>query len=339
MGDSEISTDNSRVTEARAALLRWYGEHHRDLPWRRTQDPYAIWISEIMLQQTRVAAAEGHYQRFMKRFPTVVALALAELDDVLAHWSGLGYYRRARMLHRAAQVIVSEHGGKIPRDVMTLRGVPGIGPYTSAAIASIAYGVPVAVVDGNVERVLARLDGEGEQRGAVKWQRMAQAWLDEERPGEFNQAMMELGAMICVPRGPRCLECPVYTWCKTRGEHLVGKRAPMRSVEVAYGVVERTRLRKWQVLLEQRPDNSKQMPGLWELPLVTELPEAEPVMTLRHAITTTNYYARIFRLRAWQTPQRPRGSRRLWVHQEGLEEMALTGLTRKVMRRLGKMRA
>jgi len=331
--------DAAHIDEARAALLAWYGEHRRDLPWRRTRDPYAIWISEIMLQQTRVAAAQGHYERFMKRFPTVVALALAELDDVLAHWSGLGYYRRARMLHRAAQVIVSEHGGKIPHDVPTLRGVPGIGPYTSAAIASIAYGEPVAVVDGNVERVLARLEGEDEQRGAVKWQRLAQAFLDEKQPGEFNQAMMELGALICLPRGPRCLECPVYAWCKTRGEHVVGKRAAMRSKEVAYAVVERTKERKWQVLLEQRHDSARLMPGLWELPTLVELPEAEPAMRLRHAITNTNYYVSIFRIRAWQSPVRAKGSRRLWVHEDELEELALTGLARKVMRRLGKVRA
>jgi A/G-specific adenine glycosylase len=331
--------DAAKIVEARAALLAWYGEHRRDLAWRRTSDPYAIWISEIMLQQTRVAAAEGHYERFMKRFPTVVALALAELDDVLAHWSGLGYYRRARMLHRAAQVIVSEYGGKLPQDVVTLRSVPGIGPYTSAAIASIAYGLPLAVVDGNVERVLARLEGEGEQRGAVKWQRLAQSWLDEDHPGEWNQAMMELGALVCLPRGPRCLECPVYTWCETRGEHVVGKRPPMRSKEVAYAMVERTKLRKWQVLLEQRHDSAKVMPGLWELPLLEALPQAEPSLTLRHAITNTNYYVRIFRMRAWQTPLRAKGSRRLWVDEEGLEEMPLTGLTRKVMRRLGKLRA
>jgi A/G-specific adenine glycosylase len=273
----------------------------------------------------------------MERFPTVLALALSELDDVLAQWSGLGYYRRARMLHKAAQVIVSEHDGQVPTDVVALRRMPGVGPYTSAAIASIAHGLPVAVVDGNVERVLARLEGVGEQRGAVKWQKLAQTLLDKKHPGEFNQAMMELGALVCLPRSPKCSECPLYTWCKTRGEHPVAKRAEMRSVQVAYAVVERTHMRKWQVLLEQRKANARLMPGMWELPEVLKPPMHDPAMTVRHSITTSNYYVRVFCLPEWLAPATTRGVKRKWVHEDELQSMALTGLARKVMRRMGKL--
>ena len=188
--------------EIAAALLAWYDLHKRDLPWRRTRDPYAIWVSEIMLQQTRVAAVLGHYARWTQRFPTVRDLAEAKEDQVLAEWSGLGYYRRARFLHRGAQAVVEEHGGEIPKTAETLRQLPGIGEYTSAAIASIAFGEPIAVVDGNVERVVARLKGPSKSAASTNAsiKNLAGQILDSRRPGDFNQAMMELGATICLPR-------------------------------------------------------------------------------------------------------------------------------------------
>ena len=231
--------ESGQLGRMRESLMRWYRKYRRDLPWRNAHDPYAIWISEIMLQQTRVSGMLEHYARFMERFPTVVSLALAPEEDVLTLWSGLGYYRRARLLHRAAQVVMSEHGGAIPKEVTVLRRMPGVGPYTSAAIASIAHGQPLAAVDGNVERVLARLEGFAEHRGAVKWTKLAQHYLDPSRPGEFNQAMMELGAMVCTPRAPQCKICPIYAWCRTRGEHPVTPRKQMRSVQVAYALVTR----------------------------------------------------------------------------------------------------
>ncbi len=207
------------MTELRPSLLSWYERHRRDLPWRRSRDPYAIWVSEIMLQQTRVAAVAERYSAFLKRVPSVQALAAAAEEDVLALWSGLGYYRRARMLHKAAQVVVSSPSGAMPETAEDLRALPGVGAYTSAAIASIAYGEPVSVVDGNVERVLCRLAGWNADRGHTrKVEQLAAQFLDKERPGEFNQALMELGATVCLPGlMPQCLTCPIAQGCKTRG--------------------------------------------------------------------------------------------------------------------------
>src|SRR6266853_2342075 len=202
------------LVHVRRALLRWYDQHRRDLPWRETRDPYRIWLSEIMLQQTRVAAVLDHYRIFLERFPNVQALASASEDAVLAAWSGLGYYRRARMLHQAAQQITKKHGGCFPQNSEALLALPGIGRYTAAAIASIAFAEPIAVVDGNVERVLQRFIGINLTTPQI-WQH-AQALLADSRPGDFNQAMMELGATVCVPREPRCPMCPVRKWCVTQ---------------------------------------------------------------------------------------------------------------------------
>jgi len=279
----------------RKALLRWYDGNRRDLPWRRTRDPYAIWVSEIMLQQTRVAAVVDHYQRFMRQFPTIVCLALAGEDEVLALWSGLGYYRRARLLHRAAQTIVREHEGQIPQQAEALRAIPGIGAYTSAAIASIAFGQPVAAVDGNVERVLARLEALPAGQGASSWQALADTYLAVARPGDFNQAMMELGATVCTPKTPQCVQCPVVRWCATRGEHAVAARPAMRSVQTAYLLHTRGKGKAAAVLLRQRPADSAIMPAMWELPEILRPDEDdEPVMIVRHSITYTNYYVRIY---------------------------------------------
>src|SRR3954470_19142878 len=192
--------ETSHAQEFRAKLLSWYDAHARDLPWRKDRDPYRVWVSEIMLQQTRVAAVIEHYHAFLRRFPTVEKLAAARDSSVLATWSGLGYYRRARMMHAAAKVIVRELGREFPATAEALRALPGIGRYTSAAIASIAFGEPVAVVDGNVERVLHRISGD-RLPGEKVWI-AAEEGLDRERPGDFNQAMMELGATVCTPRSP-----------------------------------------------------------------------------------------------------------------------------------------
>jgi len=198
----------------RRSLLHWYDQNRRDLPWRRSRDPYRIWLSEIMLQQTRVAAVLDHYRIFLERFPNVQSLAAASEDAVLAAWSGLGYYRRARMLHQCARELAQKHAGRFPQRAEDLQNLPGIGRYTAAAVASIAFAEPIAVVDGNVERVVQRFLG-GHRTTPQIWQH-AQALLARSRPGDFNQAMMELGATVCVPGEPRCLVCPIRRWCVTQ---------------------------------------------------------------------------------------------------------------------------
>ena len=204
----------------RASILRWYLAHRRDLPWRRTRDPYAIWVSEIMLQQTRVETVVPYYERFLRRFPTVAALARAREADVLAAWSGLGYYSRARNLHEAAAVLARETAAELPRDREALRALPGIGDYTAGAIASVAYGEQAAAVDGNVIRVLARIHGLRGRRDAPSLRRevtrLAEALAEGPRPGDWTQALMELGATVCLPRAPRCDACPAARRCAAR---------------------------------------------------------------------------------------------------------------------------
>lgn len=204
----------------RKNLLSWFRQYQRDLPWRRTKDPYHIWLSEIMLQQTRVAAVIPYYERFLARFPDVQALATAPQEEVLRLWSGLGYYSRARNLQHAAQEIVAKHGGVFPRDEEDALALPGIGRYTAAAILSIAYGARFAVLDGNVARVLARiLAVQGDLRDAKRWrslQQFADKLLDPKSPSDWNQAMMELGATLCTPQSPQCLLCPVTEFCQAR---------------------------------------------------------------------------------------------------------------------------
>ncbi len=341
----------------RSRLLAWYAQNKRDLPWRHARDPYAIWISEIMLQQTRVATVIDRYSAFLDRFPTVASLAQADEQDVLALWSGLGYYRRARMMRKAAQVVVELYRGILPANSADLRGLPGIGSYTAAAIASIAHGECAAVVDGNVERVLCRLEGwdaaSGRAAGVLKRriETLAAKLVDPARPGDWNQAMMELGATVCTPRNPGCPACPIAHHCKTRGEHKTAPRPAIVSREAAYALALRRPTRagkaglkagpktsadRREVLLEQRPPEMTVMPGLWELPALRDLavPEPELYMTVRHAIMQVNYRVRI-RTVAGQDVNKltlQRGKRR-WVPLELASGMALTGLTRKVLRR------
>ncbi len=324
---STVFSDSARRL-LRRRLLRWYDQHARDLPWRRTRDPYAIWVSEIMLQQTRVAAVIEHYHEFLKRFPTVEKLASARESSVLAIWSGLGYYRRARMLHAAARKIVRDLGGKMPSTAESLRELPGIGRYTAAAIASIAFGERAAVVDGNVERVLQRLTGK-RMDGEPVW-KAAEELLAPKRPGDFNQAMMELGATICVPRGPLCLACPLQELCETRGE-LPGaeKDKPQEKREIHYGLSYRNGAgRTGEVFLVQRPRDASLMPGMWELPGSVAVNGAgSPWLTLRHSITVTDYTVRV-----WRQPAASAAGR--WIALERLEKTALTGLARKILRRV-----
>jgi A/G-specific adenine glycosylase len=326
-------------------LLAWYDANKRDLPWRRGRDPYAIWVSEIMLQQTRVAVVVERYQTFLSRFPTLSALASAPEQDVLALWSGLGYYRRARMLHKAAQFVMNHRGGTLPSTAAELRLLPGIGTYTAAAIASIANDERIAVVDGNVERVLCRLQGWEATGGSGaafrrKVEEAAEEFVDPDRPGDFNQAMMELGAMVCIPRNPQCLVCPVSAGCRTKGEHKTEPRPRMLSREVGCALAVRNAPCRGsscrEVLLEQRPESNTVMPGLWQLPtlLDADVPEADLRMTVRHAIMQVNYYVRVRAVHEGDVEALTlREGRRCWVSLMQAAEMALTGLTRKVLSR------
>ncbi len=311
-------------------LFAWYDMHWRDLPWRENRDPYRVWLSEIMLQQTRVAAVIEHYRKFLRRFPTVEKLAAAREASVLAAWSGLGYYRRARMLHAASKVIVREHGGRFPETAECLKTLPGIGRYTSAAIASIAFDQPVAVVDGNVERVLQRLSG-GRLVAYELWD-AANDLLDKTRPGDFNQAMMELGAVVCTPRAPACLTCPMIELCATRGElAATGKSAPQKKREVHYALNCR-KAASPEVFLVRRPRDASMMAGMWELPeLAGKNGATSPFLTLRHSITVTNYTVHI-----WQEAA-SRDVKGKWISISRLERFALTGLARKILRRAEAM--
>ena len=350
----EADLSPAEIQAFRRKIITWYRTHARDLPWRGISDAYRTWVSEVMLQQTRVAAVIDHYERFLRMFPTVFALALAPEAEVLACWSGLGYYRRARMLHKAAQFIVTERSGIIPDTSIGLRTLPGVGEYTSAAIASIAFGESIAVVDGNVERVLLRLTGRAEDTstaGRNLTRATAAALVPHKRIGEgtnaagdHNQAMMELGATICTPKSPLCTVCPVHDLCRTRGEHTTLPRGKQKSHPAAYLLVTRKRGVTTDVLLECRKSTARLMPGMVELPPlpVTAAADREPLIRLRHAITNTNYYVSIFaEATADDTTLRKQlkasHDALIWHPVPQLHALPLTGLTRKVLMRLNLM--
>jgi A/G-specific adenine glycosylase len=253
-------------------LLNWYDRSAAVLPWRADHNPYRIWLSEIMLQQTQVETVKPYFERFLAAYPSVTDLAAASLNDVLKLWEGLGYYSRARNLHRAAQTVVQNYGGRFPDTVDGLLSLPGIGRYTAGAIASIAFGEVAPVLDGNVIRVFARLTDltEDVTQPAVKaklWE-LAASWMPPERPGDYNQALMELGRVVCKPRNPLCGDCPIQSHCLayehgTQGQRPVKKaKAPTPHYDVTAGII-------WnevgQVLIAQRPMDGL-LGGLWEFP-------------------------------------------------------------------------
>jgi len=330
--------------EFRRLLSAWYRQNARRLPWRGVDDPYATWLSEVMLQQTRVATVIDRYREFMQRFPTVQALAAAEESEVLALWSGLGYYRRARMLLRGAQFVERELHGKMPQTAKELLSLPGVGAYTSAAIASIAFGECVAVVDGNVERVLLRVLGLPEKRSSAasaELMRVAQALMPRTKhggknpQGDHNQAMMELGATICLPRAPLCLQCPVFDLCKTRGQHDTPKRAAQRSRTVAHLLITRKRGTTIEVLLERRLENVSLMAGMLELPALplNAVEHQEPLLRVKHSITNTNFDVQIYDEKSL-IDEVPAAKKQLqWAQVTKLHELPLTGLARKVLQR------
>lgn len=301
----------------RRRLLEWYDEKARDLPWRRTRDPYRIWISEIMLQQTRVAAVIPYYHRFLERFPDVAALASAEEPEVLALWSGLGYYSRARNLLRAARMIHA--AGRFPRTCDELRSLPGIGEYTAAAVASIAFGESRAAVDGNVRRVLSRVSC-----GAEDPAKLAEKLLDRQRPGDFNQALMELGATVCLSRSPQCDACPLARDCQARKQDRQAEfpvrrpRAPRHRLRLTLGLVRR----RGGVLFVHEN-------GFWNLPHVdgvADFHKGRELGRFRHSILNRDYEVAVLEGRFRKSPP---GARRLapeqWVR------LPLATLARKAL--------
>lgn len=337
--------------DVRERLLEWFEREKRALPWRATRDPYAIWISEAMLQQTRVETVIPYWRRFLARFPTVRDLAAAAPEDVLASWSGLGYYRRARSLHEAARAIVARHHGDFPRSVAELRELPGIGPYTAGAVASIAFGEPAALVDGNVARVLARwfaLDAPQESRGfrASTWERARELVAGVARPGAWNQALMELGAVVCTPRDPACERCPLARECRARSSDRVAElpRPKVRPTPIAVTLLVLVVRERGRVLVRERPGGGR-MAGLIELPTIETsggehvaarsfsplvLAELEELGNLAHAITRHRIRARV------ATGRLARGrvaSPWRWISPEAIVAQASTGMTRKILAR------
>jgi A/G-specific adenine glycosylase len=346
------------VKRARRALLRWYRTNRRDLPWRRTRDPYAIWISETMLQQTRVETVIPYYERFLERFPDVETLASADQDDVLGEWAGLGYYSRARNLQAAAREIVDTRDGRMPEDAEALRALPGIGRYTAGALASIAFDRPEPVVDGNVARVLCRLLGirEDIKQPPVSrrlWEE-ASALARGPHPGVLNQALMELGALVCTPGEPRCSACPLAAQCdaRQRGDAaslpIARKKLAVRRIEAAAGWV----LRRGKVLAVRRPPNGL-LGGLWGLPggdlERREDPAAGLVRNLRErvglSVTRTEYVGAVehvfthrrLRLHVFRCAP-PQGRTRLagfdahrWLSPASLHDLPQAAVTRKAL--------
>lgn len=351
----------------RKQLLDWYRQFQRDLLWRKTLDPYRIWISEIMLQQTRVAAVIPYYGRFVQRFPDVRALAEAPQEEVLQLWSGLGYYSRARNLQKAAQQIVSNNGGRFPETEKDALGLPGIGQYTAAAILSIAFDAKLGVLDGNVARVLARLGAiRGDLRESKNWrglQSIAEKYLDRKSPGEWNQAMMELGAMVCTPRSPQCLLCPVARFCQARKlgdpESFPEKKKKRGEVKVTLAAAILSDANR-RVLLLPPPRRTQKKPaaddvatlvsGMWHFPTVsirqnpaTELasyisqllrsdnglPEFEPLAKVHHSVTYRKIEVVPFRIVLQRIP-RLGGARRILL--DDLATLPISNLTRKIAR-------
>jgi len=333
----------------REQLLGWYEEHQRDLPWRRARDAYAVWISESMLQQTRVETVIPYFERFMRHFPTVKALAEADLDEVLALWSGLGYYSRARRLHAAASVLVEEHGGVFPKLRRDAEALPGVGAYTAGAVLSIAYGLDEPLVDGNVQRVLSRcfaVAGVVTKAGPRREiEGLAARLVDGVGdPASWNQALMELGATICLPREPRCETCPVMDVCEARARGLertlpeLPARPTPVDVELEVFLVEEA----GRVLLRRRGEGGR-MAGLWELP-TRELSSGAPLLfpeeldlmllareevgELRHSITRHRITARVQRA-TFGGGELPLGW--AWFEERELAGLGVTGMTSKAL--------
>jgi A/G-specific adenine glycosylase len=352
------------VLEIGERLVAWYRRHARRLPWRASPgqlaaDPYAVWISEVMLQQTQVETVKPYFARWMTAFPSVEALAQAPLDSVLRVWEGLGYYSRARNLHRAGQTVVREHGGRLPNTLDGLRSLPGIGAYTAAAIGSIAFGLDVPVVDGNVKRVFARVfDYTGDiatPRSEAEIRRFAAECLPAGQACDYNQAIMDLGATVCTPKNPACLICPLLGLCVAQAQGVQDER-PMRGKKRAVparGLVVAVIERKGQVLLTQRNEGGL-LGGLWAFPsgplpqatsptprqarqglragldLDLDLHVDDPLLVVEHAYTHFRVTAHVFHARL--TGRAPRGY--TWVRLTALDQYAMGKVDRRIAQKI-----
>jgi A/G-specific adenine glycosylase len=324
----------AEIRTLRRRLAAWYAAAKRDLPWRRTRDPWRILVSEVMLQQTRVAAVIPYYGRFLEAFPTPAALAAAPEQQLLALWSGLGYYSRARNLQKAARQIVGQ-AGSFPSTYDTIRQLAGVGDYTAAAVASIAFDLPHAVLDGNVARVLARLTAdEGDIKSPAARQRLSTAaarLLNPNAPGEHNQALMELGATLCLPRDPQCLLCPLADACAARRANRQHE-LPVKSARRDPVRLDRTLLlirKDGTVLLRRRPSSARLMPGFWELPEAADLPQANTgafAGEFRHTITHHLFRFRVLEARLARVPPGLE-----WVEVGRLDELPLATTTKKAL--------
>jgi len=348
--------DKEAVRRLRAPLLRWYRAAKRDLPWRRTTDPYAIWVSEVMLQQTTVAAVIPYWERFLERFPDTASLAAGREEEVLALWSGLGYYQRARALRSGAIAVMERHGGRLPEEAAELMGLPGIGRYTAGAIASLAFGRETPVVDGNIKRVFSRLfamrGGESAAAERAHWS-IAETLVRGTTPGDLNQAVMELGATVCTPCAPRCDHCPVSTGCRalalgraTAFPERKKKPGPVRVVPVAVSWIEK----RGRVLLERRqPDGP--LRGAWDLPAAVIASGETPgraivralsarhglrlkaglvLVTEKHAILASRFVIDV--IDATPVAACPRRAALRWVALSHLDDVAISGATKKIAR-------
>ena len=336
------------------ALLAWYDRHRRDLPWRAPPgarpDPYRVWLSEIMLQQTTVAAVDGYFRRFVARWPTLAALAEAELDQVLHAWQGLGYYARARNLHKCARVLIADHGGRFPESEEGLRGLPGIGAYTAAAIAAIAFDRRATAVDGNVERVVARLFAVEEPLPGAKpaLYRLAAGLTPDRRPGDYAQAVMDLGATVCTPKSPGCGRCPLAWDCTALAAGIAAdlpRRASKPVRPTRYGTAFWTVRPDGAVLLRRRAESGL-LGGMMEIPSTDWTEEPSPdAEALAQAPSEADWRALSGRVRhtfthfhlelevmAAGVGERWREARGVWVPVERLGEHALPSVMKKVVR-------
>jgi A/G-specific adenine glycosylase len=343
------------LADFRARLLKWFRAHQRDLPWRSSRDPYRIWVAEIMLQQTRIAAVMPYYERFLSHLPTMQSLADAPQQEVLTLWSGLGYYSRARNMHATAKKIMAEHGGEFPREPEAALDLPGIGAYTAAAVLSIAYDVPLAVLDGNVARVLARIDAiPGDLRGPRTWKALtenADRLLARDAASDWNQALMELGEVICTPKSPRCLVCPVVRSCRAYAEGITNeipaprkKRAPVAQTIAALILLDA----KGRTLLVKDPGAHDDVlfSRMWQFPAIevtrqsqTELQKyfaeslglknltLEELPSARHGVTFRNITLLPFLARLTKLPKPPR-SRTLLL--KNLATLPISSATKKL---------
>jgi len=336
-------------------LLAWFRAHRRDLPWRRSRDPYRVWVAEVMLQQTRIAAVLPYYRRFLEKFPQVTSLARARQEDVLKLWSGLGYYSRARNLRRAAKEIVVRYGGKFPQSLAEALRLPGVGRYTAAAVLSIAYDMPLAVLDGNVARVLARLSAmRGDVRAPRNWKAVgsrAEELLATEASGDWNQALMELGETVCTPQSPRCPQCPVERWCRARALGLVeeipeARRKPRAvHVKIAAAILRDPQGRTLMVK-DPGAHDGVLFSRMWQFPAVEvarhakaelgehlratlgiEPPILEDLAEARHAVTDRNVQLLAF---LGRVPLLPKRLRTRIVPLEALARLPISSATLKI---------